>query len=108
MSDPETGREFMRERIQQMLKEERLKGGGGGGTSDGMEARVKTLEAGLIRIDSKLDGITRDVAEIKGRIANMPSTWQMIGITAAMLALVIAGSGGMIALIRFIGEAPKP
>lgn len=82
--------------------------GDGGGISDDMEARVKTLETGLIRIDSKLDGIVRDVAEIKGRIANMPSTWQMIGITAAMLALVIAGSGGMIALIRFIGEAPKP
>lgn len=77
-----------------------LKSGGGDGTSGGMETRVKALEDKFDKIDSKLDGIVKDAAEIKGRLSSMPSTWQVVGICASMLALALAGGGAMLALVR--------
>ncbi|MGE0584149.1 MAG: hypothetical protein AB7O39_03340 [Flavobacteriaceae bacterium] len=78
-----------------------LKTGGGGGTYDGMEARVKLLEYRaeqadkmFARIDAKLDGIAKDMSEIKGRISAMPTTWQLI-------TMVLAIMGATFAFIRF-------
>lgn len=46
------------------------------------------------RIESKLDTLIKDVAEMKGRLSAMPTTWQMV-------ALVFAILGGGWAIIRF-------
>lgn len=87
-----------------------LKSGGGNGTSDGMEARVKALEKQFGRIDTKLDGVSKDLgeikvglAEVKGKLSGMPSTWQMIGIFAALVALLLAGSGVLFGVLRSMG-----
>lgn len=79
-----------------------LKSGDGGGTFDGMEARVKRLEDDMKEIKGDLKSLLKDSSEIKGRLAGMPSTWQIVGIVAAMLALVIAGGGGLLTLLRYI------
>jgi hypothetical protein len=61
-----------------------LKGGDGGGTSDGMEARVKRLEDDGKELRQDLKTIMRDLAEIKGRVNAMPTTWQMVGFVVAL------------------------
>ena len=71
-----------------------LQSGDGGGTSDGMEARVTSLEKRFDRFEAKLDSLIRDVAEVKGRVSAMPSTWQLVGIILAVL-------GAAFAIIRF-------
>lgn len=78
-----------------------LRPGDGDGTSGGMESRVTRLEVlaeetgkRLERIDNKLDRLAEDVAEIKGRVSALPTTWQMIGLVVAVLA-------GSYAVVRF-------
>jgi hypothetical protein len=85
-----------------LLKTGGLKGGGGGGTSDDMEARVKRLEDDSKEMRADLKAIRVDLAEIKGKVSNMPATWQMIAINAGMIGLVIAAGGGMLALLKFL------
>lgn len=79
--------------------------GSGGGPPENMEARVKRLEDDMKEIKSDLKALLKDSSEIKGRLAGMPSTWQIVGIVAAMLALVIAGGGGLLTLLRFMAPA---
>lgn len=71
-----------------------LKGGGGDGTFDGMEARVTALEKRFDKFEAKLDTLIKDVAEMKGRVSAMPTTWQLIG-------MVLAIMGASFAMIRF-------
>lgn len=78
-------------------------GGDGGGTSDPMEARVSSLETKIDRIDIKLDGLKVDVSEIKGKLSAMPTTWQMIGICAALIGMFAAGATAVVTLSRFVG-----
>ena len=68
----------------------KIRGSGGGG-GDGMEERVGKLEVSLT-------ALRLDVAEIKGRLQAMPTTWQMIGIIFASMALVSALFFGMVKL----------
>lgn len=70
-----------------------LKHGGGGGIFDGMEARIKRLEDDAKDFRSDLKAIRIDLAEIKGRLSAMPSTWQMVG-------LIVAIAVGMFAVVR--------
>lgn len=78
-----------------------LKSGDGGGTFDDMDARIKVLEYRaeqadkvFARIDSKLDGLVKDLSEVKGRINAMPTTWQLLG-------MILAIMGASFAIIRF-------
>lgn len=82
--------------------EQTLQGGGGGGMYGDMERRVTALEKQFDRIDNKLDALIKDVSELKGRVASLPSSWQMIGIFIGMLALVMAGATGLIAVLRYL------
>lgn len=61
-----------------------LKGGGGDGTSGDMEARVKRLEDDSKEMRADLKAIRIDLAEIKGKVSAMPTTWQMVGLIVAV------------------------
>jgi len=76
--------ELLRRQLQQAKTPSALKGGGGDGTFDGMEVRVTRLEKQFDKIDGKLDTLVRDVAEMKGRVNAMPTTWQMVGFVVAL------------------------
>jgi len=89
------------ERVRAQSRED-LKHGGGGGTFDGMEARVKSLEEGVKDIKGDLKLLLRDVAEIKGKISNLPSTWQMIGVFGGLVGLLLAGSGVLFFIIKYL------
>lgn len=59
-----------------------------------METRVKALELraaevekSLSRIEGKIDTVGRDVAETKGRVNAMPSTWQLVTLVVGILGL---------------------
>jgi archaellum component FlaC len=71
-----------------------LKSGGGGDRFDPMEARVANLENRFDRFEAKLDGVVKDLAEVKGRIGAMPTTWQLLG-------MILAIMGASFAIIRF-------
>ena len=66
-----------------------------------MEQRVAALEAGaaemknsLKKIEESVGKVALDVAEVKGRLSNMPSTFQVmswfIGVAMALCGLVFA------------------
>lgn len=68
-----------------------LQSGGGGGTYDGMETRVRALEEKFDKVDSKLDAILKDVsglrtdlAYLKGKADNMPTSLQLLGFAIAV------------------------
>lgn len=91
---------FLRKQLEDA---QRLKSGGGDGTSNDMEPRVAALENEMREVRSDLKAIRVDLSEIKGKISNMPSTWQMIGVFAALIALLLAGSGVLFGIIRYLG-----
>jgi hypothetical protein len=78
-----------------------LKSGDGGGTFDDMEARVKALESSVSEIKADLKTILKDTSEIKGKLSNMPATWQIVTMFVAMFALVITSGGALISLLRY-------
>jgi Tfp pilus assembly protein PilO len=81
-----------------------LSGEGGGGTIDDMEARVAGLEDDMREIRTDLKAIRTDltelkpvrleVAEIKGRLSQLPSTKEMIGLVFLVL-------GGAFAIFKY-------
>jgi hypothetical protein len=93
-----------------------LSGGDGGGTLDPMEARVARLEDDMreiktdlkaLRLDMRtgFDGLGRDIrnmaveiAEIKGRIAHLPTVWQ---INLQMIGLIFTVMGGAFLIVRY-------
>jgi archaellum component FlaC len=93
--------EFLQRKLNE-LQRSTLHSGGGGGTYDDMEARVKALETRVDRVDGKLDAIIKDVAEIKGKLSNMPATWQVVAINAALVGIVIASGAGLLAIVRML------
>lgn len=75
--------------------------GGGGDTFDPMEARVKVLEDAMGEIKSDLKALRTDMtsvrvdtAEMKGRVASLPTTWQLITLVFGIL-------GGAFIILRF-------
>ncbi len=89
MSDPDF--RIIDRRIDKALDDRGLKGSGGDSGGDGIGKRVDKLEA-------KLDSLIKDVAEIKGRLAQMPTTFQLIGLTFGMIFAVM---GSSFAVLRF-------
>ena len=62
-----------------------LASGGGGPQGPDMDARMTRLEEQFSRIETLLRGVDdrlrkveTDIAELKGRVANLPSTWAMV------------------------------
>ncbi len=71
-------------------------GGDGPGGLD-MEQRVELLEknvgdikAALGRLEPKISALHMDVAEMKGRLSGMPTTWQLVGLVFAIFAAAFA------------------
>ncbi len=63
------------------------------GGDPGMEARLSAVEASVARIGPALDRLEAgmrklelDVAEIKGRVSQMPTTLTLVGFALAVLA----------------------
>lgn len=67
-------------------------GGGGGGDMTELTRRVGDLEKRVDRVEGKIDLLSQDVAEIKGKLSQMPTTFQMltwfVGVSIALTALV--------------------
>ncbi len=80
-------------------------GGGGGGDMSDIDARVKRLEDQSKEVGGDLKAIRIDLAEVKGKLSAMPSTWQIITICAALIGIVIASGGGLLAIMRAITPA---
>jgi len=91
------------DRIDQALKRRFPSGEGGGGSGDDFEARLASVEqkvddlrAGMERVEIKIDQLptAADVSEIKGRVSQMPTVWQLLGLVIAIFGLAFA-------LVRF-------
>jgi len=73
-----------------------LRGGRDGGHNCGMppdlDARVKPLEAKTSEMSVDVKAVIKDVSEIKGKISQMPTTFQMqawfVGVSMGLVALV--------------------
>ena len=69
-------------------------GGDNGGMPPEPDARVKALEARTSEIGVDVRAVIKDVAEIKGKISQMPTTFQMqawfVGVSLGLVALVFA------------------
>ena len=59
--------------------------GGGGPHNPDMEARVAKLEEAVT-------AIRLDIAEMKGKISNLPTTWQLVGVNFGLAV----GIGGLV------------
>ena len=97
MADDNVSLEFLQRRVKELEAEKQptLHSGGGGGTfSDDMEARVKRLEEDAKDVRGDLKAIRLDLAEMKGRLQAMPTTWQMVG-------FIVACAIAMFTVVRF-------
>lgn len=52
--------------------------------------RVENLEKRMDRVEGKLDVLSHDVAEMKGKLSQMPTTFQMVSIVAAIMGAAVA------------------
>ncbi len=69
-------------------------GGDNGSMPPDLDTRVKALEARASEISVDVRAVIKDVAEIKGKICQMPTTFQMeawfVGVSLGLVALVFA------------------
>ncbi len=65
-----------------------------------LEEQYSRIEALLRGVDDRLRKVETDIAELKGRVANLPSTWAMV---TTMLGGQITLAGFLIAIIRIVG-----
>jgi hypothetical protein len=98
--------------LQRLAQDARVAGRGGSGGGDMLETRVASLEADmrevksilgrmepLLRgIDDRLRKIEVDGAEMKGRVAQLPTAWTFL---TAGIGLVLGTFGFIFAVLRF-------
>ena len=82
------------DRLRAILEQHGIDPGGGGPHPPGMDARLAALEAAVQRIDL-------DLAEIKGRLSNLPTTWHL-GMMQA--AIILAVCGAAFALVKTLAH----
>lgn len=85
MAEPDFA--LLDQRISRELDRRSGAGHGGGG----VDGRVSKLETDVKEIKADIKAIGKDVAELKGRAAAMPTMWQLLSLVLAIIA-VIAGS----------------
>jgi len=73
---------------------------GGGDYSQGssLEARVTAVEVRLTRIETAVDAIRLDLAEIKGKLSNLPTTFQLLYMQAGLILAIFAAAFGLLRL----------
>jgi chromosome condensin MukBEF ATPase and DNA-binding subunit MukB len=65
-----------------------------------LEEALPRIEALLRAVDDRLRKVEIDLAEIRGRIANLPSTWAMI---TTMLGGQVAFAAAILVILRIVG-----
>jgi hypothetical protein len=78
-------------------------GSGDGGDNIGprlstLEQKVEQIQAQVARLDTKFDQFTKEIFELKGRVSQLPSLWQLF---FPLLAFVVAIFGLQFAFVRF-------
>ncbi len=74
-------------------------GAGGSGPHDpGTEVRVAALEAAIGEIRADVRAIRLDLAEVKGKLSNVPTTFQLVFMQAALILAIFAGAFGLLKL----------
>lgn len=74
-----------------------------------IKATLLRLEAGAARLETGLHKVELEVAELRGRLSQLPTSIQMIGLVLAVLAvLAIAGATQWIARPPAAIMAPAP
>ena len=68
-----------------------------------MEARVKALEDDMREIKADLRRLALDVAEIKGRVSNLPTAVQLMFMQAGLIIAIFAGAFGLLKLVGHVG-----
>lgn len=76
-----------------------IDGGDGGSHDSGMEARVTRLETDLRDLKSDVKGARLDLAEIKGRLSQMPTTFQLL---TWFMTVAVALVGLTFAIAKFV------
>jgi hypothetical protein len=76
---------------------------GAGSRGLGMEARVKALEDDMREIKADLRRLALDVAEIKGRVSNLPTAVQLMFMQAGLIIAIFAGAFGLLKLVGHVG-----
>jgi septal ring factor EnvC (AmiA/AmiB activator) len=66
-----------------------------------LEDTLPRIETLLASVDDRLRKAEIDLAEIKGRIAHLPSTWAMI---TTMLGGQVAFAAAILAILRIVGS----
>lgn len=81
-----------------------LKSGGGDGTSGDMEHRVAHLEERVARVESKIDGISGILTDIRVELAKKPSTAALWAMVATVLAAALAIAFGTFAIAEWVAS----
>jgi hypothetical protein len=92
-----------------------LSGGDGGGNYDGMEGRVSALETHMEYVRNDLGEIKGELRTIGAQIGHLPTkrdleAWriQWLAVGVAIVALVVGGVVGGLALINHYAAAGSP
>jgi hypothetical protein len=65
--------------------------------------RVKALEDDMREIKADLRRLALDVAEIKGRVSNLPTAVQLMFMQAGLIIAIFAGAFGLLKLVGHVG-----
>jgi hypothetical protein len=89
-----------RQAIEQVKRESEkaptgLAGGGGGDHTGGME-----LTRRVEKLEDSVAAIRIDLAEIKGRLSHMPTTWSLVVIVIGVVFTVMAGTLGIVRMLH--------
>jgi hypothetical protein len=78
-------------------REERLRlvKGGGGNHTGGMDHGAR-----IAKLEDAVGGIRVDLAEIKGKLSNMPTTWGLALIVIGLIFTVMGGALGIVKLLH--------
>ncbi len=82
-----------------------VESGGRGPYDPGMEARIVALEGDVKEIKGDVKRLAIDMAEIKGRLSQMPTTVQLVTLVFSIFGAAIALLGGVFAVLRFSGHS---
>lgn len=69
--------------------------GGGGDHTGGMDDTAR-----IAKLEDAVTGIRIDLAEIKGKLSHMPTTWGLVLIVIGLIFTVMGGTLGIVKLLH--------